>query len=425
MIEYKNFIIMPFRKTMTTNGKAMMITMIGFQSMNTLRSQDFTTHVAESIPYSLYDSFTFDADDTLTRAFGLEQGIKGGFETRLGIDAIFDSNFRLEEDDGESEMIALVRPAISYTSDPEGGAPSFFMGNYKPVVRSYLHNSELNDIDHSIDFLLRTGGAKTRLSAIARYSEISGTDRLTRSFTTASLLNIEIAANYQVAPRTLLAASAAIVTSDYNEKGAVGSDIYTLRMGAMWAATERFGLGPSIRYILSESDNTGDIDAWALLLETRYKAGERINLAASFGLEHTSPSAQESEAGWGLTGDLSANYEINESWNWKNTIRYVTIPSPTETGYVINNLGVSTQLNRELLRASVSFGLDFNNSNYEPVARQDVDQITENNIGAFAGYRRKLFSRRLDFNATARYSINDGREDWSQLQISLGLDFEF
>jgi hypothetical protein len=356
--------------------------------------------------------------------FNLTEGLKGGFVYGMGIDSVYDSNLFLTEDDTEGELSTNLSPRISYMSDPEGGAPIKLTANYTPVYRSYLENSDLNEFDQSGEVTLRAEGSKTVIAAYGRYSELSGTDRLTGQFVNGSLFTLGLQGSYQVAPRTSLSASWKAAMSDYGTSSIVGSDIYTSHIGGYWSATERFSFGPSIRYSTAESDLSGTRDAWAVFAQAKYKVGERIQIIGSLGLEHASNS-REGDSTLGLTGDLAANYAISEKWMWGNAIQYVTVPSPTETNYVINNLSISTVLNRQLLRATLGFGLELNVSEYEGVGTVATNLGTEDNLSTFVSYRRKFFLDRVDFESQIRYSVNDGQEDWSQLQISAGLEVQF
>ncbi|RYD48513.1 MAG: hypothetical protein EOP85_03380 [Verrucomicrobiaceae bacterium] len=357
--------------------------------------------------------------------FDLTEGIKGGFVYGLALDSVYDSNLFLTEDNTKSEFSTNIAPRISYFSDPEGGAKFTLTANYLPVYRTYWHNSDLNELDQSGEVAIRVEGAKTVLSAYVNYNELSGTDRLTGQFVNGSLFTSGLQAAYQLAPRTSLFASTKVAMSDYGTASLEGSEIYTTEIGAYWAATERFSFGPSLRYNLAESDNTGSRDAWALLVQAKYKVGERINLMGSLGLEYASSSRDDEDSTVGLTGDLQATYALSSKWVWANSIEYVTVPSPNEANYVINNLLIATELNRQLLRGTVGFGLDFNQSDYESVGTTALPLDSEDNIGVYVAYRRKFFLDRVDFDTKIRYAENDGNVDWEQLQISAGLEVRF
>jgi hypothetical protein len=93
--------------------------------------------------------------------------------------------------------------------------------------------------------------------------------------------------------------------------------------------------------------------------------------------------------------------------------------------YIVNNLAVSTQLDREFLRATLGMGLDLNVSDYVGVGTVVTVPDTENNLGAFVSYRRNIFSERLAFDSRLRYAVNRGDADWDQLQITVGLNLKF
>lgn len=384
-------------------------------------SQDFTTSVGNWNPLGLGELVPMGE----APSFGTGPGLKGGFAYGLGMQTIYDSNLFLQKDDPEDEVSTVLLPWASYTTDPEGGAKFSVDANYHPALRAYLNNPDLNGVDQSADITLSYVGSKLGVTAYSRYSELSGTDRLTGQFVTGALLNNGIQGTYQIAPRTSVSAHWAAAVSDYGSSSLEGAEIYTVEVGGYWAATERFNLGPGVRYTLSESANTGSRDAWAVFMQARYQVGERIQVSGTLGFEYANSSRDAEESTLGLTGNLAASYAINELWAWRSVIQYVTVPSPTYTNYVVNNVLISTGVSRILLRATVDTGLDVNFSSYQGVGPVGTDLEDENNIGVYVAYRRKLFSERLDFESKIRYAVNKGQVDWEQLQVFAGLEIKF
>ncbi|MEX1048419.1 MAG: hypothetical protein WED15_02740 [Akkermansiaceae bacterium] len=396
---------------------------LGLWAMSHLaNAQNISTNIAGAVPLGLFGPSPAGPELTVGQRLGLDEGIKGGFLYNLSLRATYDSNFFLTENNTESELITDLIPQIRYLTDPLGGAPALFSAGYQPVMRAYLDNSDLNRVDHTVDAAIRVEGTQTVVSGYINYLEASGTDRLAGQFVRSSLLNYGVSAAYQIAPRTQLSASATVAHSDFEEASVVGADIYSFRLGANWRATERLSFGPSIRYMLSESANIETRDSWAVFTQAQYQVRERVFLRASLGLEYAETDGDDS---FGLTGNLEADYAFRELWVWSSSIRYATIPAPTEEGYVINNLGISTALNRQLNGATAGLGVDLNFSSYERVGLTDTTVSDDTNFGVFISYRRKLFSDRLDFDSRARYVINDGNADWSQLQLSVQLNMQF
>ena len=353
------------------------------------------------------------------------EATKGRFDYGIGMEFLYNSNFFLNENHPTSELTTDVLPWVSYCSDPEGGAPFSFTASYQPSIHTYLKHPDLNGVDQSGSAAITLVGSKTLISANFSYLTLSGTDRLSGSFATGSTLDIGMTATYQIAPRTSLFADWKATQSDYGSSSLVGSNSYSAAVGGYWSATEHFSFGPSIRYDQDESTTTGTRDAWALSMQTRYLMSAKLQFLGSLGLQYSKNSRQAGDWQLGPVGGLVADYAINERLHWNNSIQYTIVPSTTETNYLINNLTISTALTRQLLRASISFGLEMDFSDYEQVGTVGTKLGTEKNLSAVLSYRRKLFSDRLDFDSSVRYTVNQGQSDWSQLQLAAGLTLAF
>lgn len=386
-----------------------------------LRAASFASRIADS------ETVGINAISPIGEVFESTtgRGLKGGFEYGLGVDSVYDSNFFLTENDPESELGINFAPWIGYGTDPEGGADVSITANYRPVIRTYMENSDFNGVDQSGGVSMRIKGSKTVISARVNYDQSSGADRIIGEFVNESMFSAGIEGSYQIAPRTSVSASVTAAISDYDNNSIVGSDIYTAYVGGYWSATERISVGPAIRYVTSKSDNTGTRDSWQLLMQAQYRLREKIRLSAALGVEYATNSRDEGNGSAGLTGSLAASYAISEKLGWVSSIRYITVPSPSEVDYVINNLMISTALSRQLLRGSIGLGLDLNIANYEQVGTAFTTLEDDNSMGAFLSYQRKFLLDRLDFQSRIHYVINNGEEDWSQVQVSVGLGVQF
>lgn len=386
-----------------------------------LRAASFASRIADS------ETVGINAISPIGEVFESTtgRGFKGGFEYGLGVDSVYDSNFFLTENDPESELGVNFAPWIGYGTDPEGGADVSFTANYRPVIRTYMENPDFNGVDQSGGVSMRIKGSKTVISARVNYDQSSGADRIIGEFVNESMFSAGIEGSYQIAPRTSLSASVTAAISDYDNNSIVGSDIYTAFIGGYWSATERISVGPAIRYVTSKSDNTGTRDSWQFLMQAQYRLREKIRLSAALGVEYATNSRDDGSGSAGLTGSLAASYAISERLGWVSSIRYITVPSPSEVDYVINNLMISTALSRQLLRGSIGLGLDLNIANYEQVGTASATLEDDNSMGAFLFYQRKFLLDRLDFQSRIHYVINNGQEDWSQVQVSVGLGVQF
>lgn len=385
-------------------------------------AQNFTMQVADPDPLGLRDLMPGVQGVDL----GFADGIKGDFGYALRTEGQYNSNFFLTDGDEEQELSFLITPTVNYVSDPEGGAPVSFKASYTPTYRAFLENSDLNAFDQSGDVTLTIQGSRTMLNLFGRYAESSGTDRLTGDFINGSVFNGGLRASREIAPRTTLFGDLTASMSDYGSTANVGSEIYTASFGGLWRASENTQIGTSLRYTLQESDNIDAVDGWALLIEARYKLGERTHLSASLGPEFTNDSGTSGgDASIRLRGDLTARYAITELWMLQTSLVSASVPSPNEANYLVNDIRFSTALYRQLVRGYIGTGLEYNFSDYEDVGAVAFDRDNEQNLSWFLSYRRPLFSDRVDLDTTLRYSVNDGLVDWDQWVLSAGLNVAF
>jgi hypothetical protein len=162
-----------------------------------------------------------------------------------------------------------------------------------------------------------------------------------------------------------------------------------------------------------------------LLLNGRYRAGEKIQLFSSIGVEHTKSSRDGFDPSLGFTGSFVGAYAITPRLAWSNSIIYGTVPSATVSNFLVRNLALTTSLNRTLTWGWLEAGVAVNFSDYEETGEVTSNPEMERNFSPYIGYQRMLFSERVAFQTQLRYTINRGEVDWSQLQLSAGLQVQF
>lgn len=352
-------------------------------------------------------------------------GLKGGFYFGLVTNATYDSNFFLLDDYAQSELTTVVAPWAAYRSDPEGGARFSLEASYSPAYSAFAENSDLNDLDHSGNVALNYDGGRSSGSVYVDYTEITAADRLAGGFVDASILNYGIKGAYEVGPRTTVYASWDASKSDFQTAGRTGADVYSGELSGLWEASERLRFGPAIRYSVIEADTIGTRDAVSLLLNARYKSGERLTFAGFGGLEFEKNSRNGGDWEPAFIGALSADYRLNDRWSFQTSVRYATVPSPIDVNYQVNDLSFTASLVRQFDRATLEMGLGVNFSDFEQVGIVAANQDDEEFRTAYLVYRRQLFSERLSFDSSIRCAANDGQREWSQWQISTGLRLEY
>ncbi|WP_193210582.1 outer membrane protein [Luteolibacter marinus] len=378
-------------------------------------SQDFSLQVGEG-------------DRVLSDAFfppTLAQGVKGGVYFGLEGLVTYDSNFFLDADYTESELTTEIAPWIAYRTDPEGNAEFSLEARYSPTARVFLNHSDLNGIDHAGEVSFRYQASKTTVTAYASYSEVSSSDRIAGGFIQGSILTYGIAGSYQLAPRTSILAGWSASSSDYSSGGRAGADVYTSEISGLWDATERIRFGPSIRHTLTDSASTGERDAIGVLAKARYRWGERIRIDAFAGVEFAKNSRTGGGRDAGPAGGLAAEYFYNERWSFRGGVRYATVPSPNNVNYLVNDLTFSMAVVRNFETSSLEFGAGLSFTDYEAVGATAATRGDERFYSTYLGYRRQLFNERVSLESIVRWATNDGQKDWSQWQLSTGIEVEF
>lgn len=392
------------------------ILMFSVMAQSGVRGAEISTRIADPTEWST-------GGGMLEQMVPTDLKIKGGMNLALQVGAIYDSNFFLDESNGESETSFYASPLIEYISDPEGGAKSSFKVSYGPSFRAYNENSEYNDVDHVGEVRWTIRGSRTELTLYGRYDELSGTDRLSGEFVNGSLFTGGMRLERRLASRTIGYLGASSATSDYSQSDLQGAQVDSVFLGGLWEATSRTAFGSTVRYSHISGDGVPDTDAWALLFEARHTVGSRISLSASIGPEYAQEDGNQDRLG--VTGFLKGTYNFAERWAWINSIRHALVPTSSSVNQLVDDLVVSTTLQRSLERGSIGGGLEYRYSEFVNIGRDADLRNDEQNLALVLSWSRPLFTDRLALDTSARYAFNSGRSDWEQFLFALALRSSF
>jgi len=377
---------------------------------------------AQNFSLGLADAYSNLPEPVLMDALGIS--MKGGFYYGFSTDATYDSNLFLSETGRQSDVYLSLSPWLAYSSDPIGGATYSLTARYTPSYRLFFDNSQFDSFNHSASANFSISLPRTQLDAFGSFSNAGGTDRLGGGYVEGSIFTYGLRGSYQLAPRTSITASYAGGTTSYDTADRSGADVHSFRVGAFWAANERWSIGPSLRYSRAESGNIPTRESWAALANVRYRVAEKIGLSASLGVDFVTDS-RSSGSDPRLTGGLSASYRIDDRWSWSASVRYATVPSPTGNNYVADDLSISTAISRQLTRGNLSAGVALGFSDYDALGPVVETRDDERNLSVFIAYSRPLISDRISFQSTARYSVNRGDREWEQFMLTIGVGFAF
>ena len=389
---------------------------IAAMAQSSVQAAEISTRIADPTPWST-------GGGMLEQMVPTDLNIKGGMNFALQVGSIYDSNFFLDETNGENETSFYATPLIEYISDPEGGAKSSFTVSYGPSFRAYNENSEFNDVDHVGEVMWTIRGSRTELTLYSRYNELSGTDRLSGDFVNGSLFTGGMRLERRLASRTIGFLGASTAISDYSQDDFQGAEVDSVFLGGLWEATPRTAFGSSVRYSHISGDGVPDADAWALLMEVRHNVSSRINLSASIGPEYAQNDGDQDRLG--VTGFLKGTYNFAERWSWINSIRHALVPTSSSVNQLVDDLVVSTTLQRSLEQGSIGGGLEYRYSEFVNIGSGADLRSDEQNLAFVLSWSRPLFTERLALDASARYAFNSGRSDWEQFLFALALRSSF
>jgi hypothetical protein len=342
---------------------------------------------------------------------------RGGFYYGIGLNAAYDTNFFLEESDEDQEFSLAIVPSIRYRSDADNSATAWFEFEYAPSYQMYLENSDLNNFQQNFGGSLNLKGSRTSITVYGRYNEVSGSDRLSDGFVEGNVMHFGVVGTYQVASRTSIGANIGYSKSDYST-GQEGADTISVGLSGNWSYSERLGFGPYVRYSTTSSDSAGTRDSFAFLIQANYLFGERIRINGSLGVEHADDV--------GLTGDLTASYVLTERMNLSASVRYATVPSPSEDDYFVQDLTVSTQLTRQLTYGTIGIGVNWSTSFYEEVEGEEpVEHDNDMYTSIALSYSRDFFSERVQFESSIAYSFSQGESEYDRWLFSVGVSMTF
>ncbi|MGB6223293.1 hypothetical protein [Haloferula sp.] len=388
--------------------------------------------LALTVPASLGEGLSLRVADTevpgLDNYFGGEflPEFKGGIYSGASASVIYDSNLFLDSFNEKAEIYMELEPWLAYRSDPDGGATCSLELLYSPIGKVFWDEPHLDSFDQAGSGSFRFRGGKTDILAYISYAEVSGADRLAGGYVEGSIFSYGMKGSYQMAPKTQLVGSWRYAKSDYQTIGSAGTESYLGDFGFNWTTGRRLSLGAVIQYSMLESISTGDREAWGLVGTAHYGVTDRIDVEAALGIEFANNSGVGGGNDTGALGKLKFRYSLNERWIWNGLVSYRTVPSPSNAGYLVDDLLFSTSLKRILHVGEIDAGVACSISQYKSVGTAAaLASDDEKNLYLFLGYQRPFFSERISFSSMISYTTNSGLRDWDQLQLSVGLSSEF
>ena len=350
-----------------------------------------------------------------------------GFFYGISAQGSYNSNLFLDDGGEVDDFIFSVRPWVRYQTAPPGGATAVATVFYAPSIEKFVDNSGFDRLNHTASAGLQFSGARSQIGTTLGYYRASSSNRFAGTFVESETITGAINGSYEISPKTTVSASWGVSDSSYDQAGMADFRTYSAQLTGWWQATPLVRLGPSIRHSETESDLSGDREAWALLMRIAYElTGKlRVNLSGGAEWQELTAIAGGTRDGTQLTGALTANWAIDAAWSLAFGMSYRNTPSLSSTNYFINNFGVDLTATRELAKGSVRGGIVFEHADYEESGPVATPRTDEEFWSIFGNYQRPIFKDAMNFTSSVRFSENSGLEDWSNVQLSFGLNYLF
>ena len=394
-----------------------------------------------------------------------------GFQFGIGGQLNYDSNIFLDEEDEVSDFFLVISPAAEYRSAPEG-VPGLIRAYYRPFVRFYLDESDLNTVDHSAGANLDYEGARLRVAASAYYGRFSRSDRFVGGLTETENISGSLGVAYDLTARTSVEAGWWGSRTQDDEGGGVGEEsentVSRFEVSGWWQATAKTRGGPAVRYSENSSGTTGDREALAFLVRVDTTPRQELNLSGSLGVERvegdevdggsstdltgevrvdyrpndrlslfgelsyeaipTQRTRRFDRGGGGsptITGQLVALYQPSELWTVRASARAESFPSPEAVGYSVGDQTYSVVLIRNLPRGLVSLGGDMSFSKYDDVGEVAEAREDQQVYSVVLRYNRWILGDRTAFDSSLRWSTSEGDRTWDRFQAAVGINYQF
>ncbi|NNC87217.1 MAG: hypothetical protein HKN82_02015 [Akkermansiaceae bacterium] len=350
-----------------------------------------------------------------------------GFFYGVGARGSYNSNLFLDESGEVDDIIFSLRPWVRYQSAAPGGARLVANGFYAPNYEKFTNNPNFDRLNHTLNGSLQLNGARSSVRVQASYLRTSSSNRFAGTFSESSTVTGSISGNYEVSPKTSVAMTWGFTDTEFQQAAATEFTTYSAQLTGWWEATPLVRIGPSLRHTETESTRSGDREAWALLVRGAYSLSDklRVNAAAGVETQELTAAGGRTSDGTQFTGSIGANWRLDAIWSFQFGLGYRSTPSLSTANYYVDNLGFDASVTRNLPKGALEAGFSFDQSDYEQSGPVATPREDEKFWSIFAGYQRPLFRDSMSLNSSVRFSENSGLEDWSNVQLSVGINYVF
>jgi hypothetical protein len=234
----------------------------------------------------------------------------------LRVQSIYDDNIFLTPDDEVDDWIFRVTPWLRAVSGGGGSARWVAEGTYAPTLTTYASGSSDSSFDHAMAAALRYNGRRVRASSTLFYRESTANDRFVRDILQTTASGLDLVFNYEVSGKTSVHTRFLWLDLEREDDGTRtfnDEETLSLQVGALWQATGKTRIGPSLRVGDTSADLNPDRTFVELLLRADHHSTGKLSFTGEAGVQGNFYDGGY-ESRWTPSASLAVRYAIDSAW---------------------------------------------------------------------------------------------------------------
>ena len=358
-------------------------------------------------------------EETVNRTGDIES-----FSYGASVDTIYDSNFRLLEENEENRFFSDFSPSFLFESDPEGEKLISVTLHYEPILRADWSDSSRNELLNVGKIVAKNEGGRGSILVFGEYQEFSSPDRLALGFIEGKLQNYGLEFGYLVGSRTRLLFDVQYTDLSIDSSAGGGSQTWQFSTGFDWESSLGWSIGPLFRYLNQDTEGGVTRESYALLLSFAQTARDDFRAQARFGLEFDTFDGQEDDR-VGLTGAIELGGDLGEDWTWDSLFEVRDISSGLGSETFIDLYRLSLSAHREIEKGSIQLGANFEVNDRDLTGQALGVDGTSSIFEISSGLTYTVGDGLMEVGAGLSYGISRGAVEWNRFVASLSAEMQF
>lgn len=295
------------------------------------------------------------AGNRLRKGFHATASLTGSYSTNVNPNGGDDSG----SSQNEGDFVVGLGGTLSYMST----APRFtFGGSYNGNYSQYFSQSDLSGYSQSGSLLANYDGGKWTAALSVGLSYDRGSNRYYDSeyvgrFNITTGLNV----SYEVSSKTSIQGNIGTGFSATSDGNFDDTGTFDAGLSGLYRYSSKTQFGPGIHYGYQSAsgDDSNARTSVGPTFTVNYRVSSLWNLNTTVGMDFSSYEDGQS-TDISFTGSLSLAYNPSKFWGMSLSMYTGVQPDPSNTGGFINTTSLGINYHRQIRRASLNLGLNYN-----------------------------------------------------------------